>query len=233
VAPEHDTVVPSYIADWFQQLQARTLAELVADPTRAAVFSVDMTVGFCKQGALASERVGALAKPIADLFQRARSHGIRHFVLLQDTHSPDAPEFGAFPPHCVRGTEEARTIPELAGLPFARDFTIIEKNSLHPAINTDFDPWLDGHQELQAALVVGNCTDLCVYQTAMHLRLRANALDRPGIRVIVPSDGVDTYELPEDVARASGIMAHPGGFFHQVFLYHLALNGVQVVRTIL
>jgi hypothetical protein len=27
-------------------------------------------------------------------------------------------------------------------------------------------------------------------------------------------------------------MPHPGDFFHRVFLYHLALNGVEVVREL-
>ena len=50
---------------------------------------------------------------MVDLFTRAHALGVREFVLLQDTHEPDAPEFAAWPPHCVRGTPEAETIPEL------------------------------------------------------------------------------------------------------------------------
>ena len=108
-----------------------------------------------------------------DLFQRAHALGLRHFVLTQDTHHPETPEFEAWPVHCVRGTDEAETIPGLQALPFANLFTVIEKNSLHPGVETEFDAWLDAHPALRTAIVVGNCTDLCVYQLAMHLRLRS------------------------------------------------------------
>jgi hypothetical protein len=77
--------------------------------------------------------------------------------------------------------------------------------------------------------VVGDCTDLCVYQLAMYLRLRHNARNVPGVSVIVPANAVDTYDLPAEAAEAVGAMPHPGDFFHQVFLYHMALNGIQVV----
>jgi len=167
------------------------------------------------------------------MFQRAYQHGIRHFVLLQDTHHPAAPQFDAFPVHCVQGSPESTIIPELQTLSFSSSFTIIEKNSLHPALGTGFDKWLDKHKHINTALVVGNCTDLCVYQLAMHLRLRANALDRKDYRVIVPANAVDTYDMGDERAHQLGALAHPGDFFHQVFLYHMALNGIRVVQKLI
>ena len=223
---------PTYIAEWFQQLAMRPLAEAVDDPSAAAVFCTDMVVGFCQLGSLASARMGALTPLVVDLFRRAYAYGIRHFVLLQDTHHPQTPQFMAFPPHCVRGTEEAHTVADLQTLPFAASFTLIEKNSLHPALGTRFDQWLEDHPKVRTAIVVGNCTDLCVYQLAMHLRLRANALSLASMRVIVPAEAVDTYDVPEEARPSSGAKIHPGDFFHQVFLYHLALNGVEVVRAL-
>jgi nicotinamidase-related amidase len=226
------TTAPAFITDWVEQLPSRALAEVVTDPARVGIFSTDMVVGFCDRGNLASARVDALTEPVVDLFQRAHALGVRHFLLTQDTHHPQTPEFDAWPIHCVRGTEEAETIPELSALPFANRFIVIEKNSLHPALETEFDPWLDAHPELQTAIVVGNCTDLCVYQLAMHLRLRHNARNIPEMTVIVPANAVDTYDLPVDTAEALGVMPHPTDFFHQVFLYHMALNGIQVVREL-
>lgn len=223
--------IPAFVATWYSQLPSQRLADLV-DPARTAVFSTDMTIGFCERGNLASPRVGALVGPVVDLFRRAHALGVRDFVLTQDTHHPQTPEFEAWPVHCVRGTEEAETVSELRALPFADRFTIIPKNSLHPALGTGFDAWLDEHAELRTAIVVGNCTDLCVYQLAMHLRLRHNAHNVAGVRVIVPANAVDTYDLSVETAEAVGAMAHPGDFFHQVFLYHLALNGIEVVREL-
>jgi len=63
------------------------------------------------------------------------------------------------------------------------------------------------------------------------LRLRANARgDR--LRVIVPGDCVQTYDLPVAVATGIGALPHPGDLLHDLFLYHLALNGVEVCRRL-
>jgi nicotinamidase-related amidase len=99
---------------------------------------------------------------------------------------------------------------------------VIEKNSLNPAIGTIFDAWLAEHDHLRTAIIVGNCTDLCVYQLAMHVRLRANALNLDGQQVIVPADCVTTFDTP----------THPADFFHPVFLYHMASNGIRIVRSL-
>lgn len=226
------TPVPHWITDWVEQLNAQRLSDVVAAPETVAVFSADMIIGFCREGSLASDRVGALARPVAALFQRAHDLGVRQFVLLQDTHDPGTPEFQTYPPHCVRGTVEAETIPELRDLPFSDAYVVVEKNSLNPAIATGYDDWLDERPNLRTAIVVGDCTDLCTYQLAMHLRLRANAKNVPGFRVIVPADCVDTYDLPQETAHEMGAMAHPAEFFHPVFLYHLALNGIEVVQSL-
>ena len=209
-----------------------TIREVAPDPSRASVFSIDLILGFLTTGNLASERVRSLAQPVTQIFQKAYQYGIRNFVLFQDAHHFQAPEFDAFPPHAIAHTEEAETIPELKALSFSNIFTVFKKNSLHPALGTGFDNWLDGHRNVNVALVVGNCTDLCVYHLAMYLRLRANALNYRDYQVIVPANAVDTYELTEDVAQQSGSYAHPADFFHQTFLYHMALNGIRVIRKL-
>ena len=206
---QQSQVFLDYLEEWRRNLQPLSLARDVPDPSKAAVFSADMVVGFCSQGNLASPRIGRLIEPVRKLFQRAHHHGIRHFILAQDTHHRETPEFQAFPPHCLRGTHESQTIPELKALPFSDHFTVIEKNSLHPGLGTGLDRWLEAHAELRDAIVVGDCTDLCTYHLAMHLRLRANAYDMQDVRVIVPANAVDTYDLSVESAQATGILAHP------------------------
>jgi nicotinamidase-related amidase len=122
-------------------------------------------------------------------------------------------------------------ITELARLPFADAFAVFEKNSLNPSIGTGFDAWWDKHRDLTTVIVTGNCTDLCVYQLAMHLRMRANALGIQGFSVIVPTNAVQTFDIPETDDAPPGT-AHPGDFFDDVFLYHMASNGIRVVRSI-
>lgn len=225
------SITPGFVQKWLKTLNDAELTQIASDPERTAVFSSDVINGFLREGPLSSERVDAITKPVTDLFTAAWDYGVRDFVLLQDTHVEETPEFRVYPPHCVAGTDESRTIPELEKLPFADHLTIVQKNSLNPAIETRFERWLDAHSDLKTAIVVGNCTDLCVYQLAMHLRMRANARNVLEFDVVVPADAVQTFDIPAADAQGPGI-AHPGDFFHEVFLYHMASNGIRVVRSL-
>jgi hypothetical protein len=65
----------------------------------------------------------------------------------------------------------------------------------------------------------------------MHMQVYANAHQRRR-RVIVPSDCVDTYDLPVEAAASAGTFPHDGDLLNLVFLYHMALNGIEVVGHI-
>jgi len=224
-----------WLVNWHDSRPTLDLAGLIAEvggPHRVAVMAVDVINGFCHEGALASPRVGRIVGPVARLFERAYDLGVRHFVLPQDTHAADAVEFGSFPPHCVGGTAEAATVPELQNLPFSHRFTIIEKNSIHAAIGTGLEAWLTAHPEVTTFLVVGDCTDFCTYQLAMYLRLRANAFGLREVRVILPMEGVDTFDTPLEVAEKLGIMPHPGDLMHLIFLFSMAQNGIEIVAGV-
>ena len=220
-----------YVENWLETRPTLRLAETAANPQEVAIISVDMIKGFCSVGPLASPRVAAIIKPIVSLFKSAWQYGIRHILLTQDSHEPDAVEFGAYPPHCIRGTEEAETVDEFTSLPFFDQITVMEKNSISSGLNTGLDAWLADHPQVNTCIVVGDCTDLCTYQLAMHLRLDANErqLER---RVIVPVNAVDTYDTPMSVAEKLGIFPHPGDLLHATFLYHMAINGIEVVKKI-
>ncbi len=223
----------NYVEAWLANRPTAKLSKIVGDdPSRVAIMCVDVIKGFCTIGPLASPRVQSIVRPIVKLFKDAYAAGVRHFVLTQDAHDPNAVEFAQYPPHCVRGHEEAQTVPELTRLPFASEFVIIEKNSISSSIGTQLDPWLEAHPEVKTFIVVGDCTDLCTYQLAMHLRLRANALQIPEVRVIVPENCVQTYDTPVKVAQKHGIPAHDGDLLHAIFLHNMACNGVEVVKKI-
>jgi len=222
----------AWLADWHAQLPQPGLDAAIPDPRRAAIVSVDVINGFCHAGPLASPRVQGIIQPIVRLMTAAHAAGVRHFIVTQDTHDPDAVEFAAYPPHCVRGSDESESVPEFKALPFWRDVVVMPKNSIHSAIGTGLDAWLDAHPRVDVFLVVGDCTDLCIYQLAMHLRLRANALQTRGVRVIVPEDCVDTFDTPVETARQIGALPHDADLLHRIFLYHLALNGVEIVKRI-
>ena len=225
----------AYLADWHAGLETLDLeTDWAAQGVAAhsvAVFVVDMVNGFCHQGPLAGPRVQGLIPAVREAIERCYALGARHFLLPQDTHRPDALEFDQFGPHCVAGERESETVPELAALPAAARFTVVPKNSLHPAYGTVLEAWLAQHDAVRYFLVIGDCTDLCVYQTAMYLRLSANAAQR-ACQVVVPENCVQTYDLPVETAHAIGAPPHDGDLLHRVILYHMALNGVRVVKAV-
>lgn len=222
-----------WLSGWQAGLQDTSIYDIARSAggeARVGVFCVDMTNGFCCEGPLASPRVEGIIRPVVELLERAHKAGVRTFILPQDAHPADSPEFSSWPAHCIAGTSEAETIAQIRNLPFAGEFTVVEKFSTNPAPNTTFDMAfrLSG---VRAAICVGDCTDLCVYQLAMHLRTEANARGEK-LDVIVPAECVQTYDISVEASRELGAMPHPGDLLHAVFLYHLALNGVRIVRSI-
>ncbi|MEW5985646.1 MAG: isochorismatase family cysteine hydrolase [Chloroflexota bacterium] len=221
-----------YILTWMEERPAIPLSDVARDPQATAVISVDVINGFCHEGPLASPRVRDIIRPIVRLFEKAHALGVAHIILTQDTHDPQAVEFQSYPPHCIRGTAESESVPEFKTLPFYGRMTVIPKNSISSTIETALAGWLEERPEVNTFIVVGDCTDLCTYQLAMGLRLRANARNLRQ-RVIVPVDCVDTYDLPVAVAQEIGAVPHDGDLLHLVFLYSMMLNGVEVVRSLL
>lgn len=220
-----------WLNTWYKKLTSSSFKDLEIDPSKTVLISVDMIVGFCHEGPLASKEVVSIIPNLVSTFNKSYKFGIKHFLLLQDTHSENAVEFAAYPPHCIKGTKESETIPELKNLPFSNLFTIIEKNSLSPAFSDSFLKWMKAHSEVENFIIVGNCTDLCVHTVAMHLRLEANARDLKR-RVIVVADSVATYNMPVEAAQKVGALPHDSNLLHKLFLYHMKLNGVEVVKEI-
>ncbi len=223
------TAFLQFLEGWTASLPELQLAGVLAQPERAAIISVDVIRGFCNAGPLASERVGRIVGSITQLFQASWSAGLRNIVLVQEAHDPQAVEFEAWPPHCVRGTEEAETVEAFQRLPFFSQISVLPKNSISSFMGTGLNDWIAAHSQVNSFIVVGDCTDLCTYQLAMHLRLEANAGQRQR-RVIVPADCTDTYDRTVEAAQKEGGLPHPAELMHEVFLYHMALNGVEVVK---
>ncbi|HEX5167397.1 MAG TPA: isochorismatase family protein, partial [Thermomicrobiales bacterium] len=114
-----------FIEVWLANLPDLSLDTVIADAgsnAQVALVSVDLIVGFCHSGPLSSPRVAGILPAVRELFQRADRAGITNIALTQDTHRPDAEEFASYPPHCIAGTVESHTAPELANLPFADSF---------------------------------------------------------------------------------------------------------------
>ncbi|HTI14938.1 MAG TPA: isochorismatase family cysteine hydrolase [Dictyobacter sp.] len=227
------TVFLRELVQWEQQLPAESWQSLAsqAQQGQVALLSVDMINGFCHEGALASPRIEAVIPAVVTAFERAYAIGVRDFLLAQDSHTPQSVEFADFSPHCQAGTSEAENIPELASLPFAHLYKIFPKNSLNAFHGTELPKWLEERRDVRTVVIVGDCTDLCVYHAAMHFKLYANAHDLP-LRVIVPANAVQTFDTPVATAKELGILPHDGDVTHLFFLYHMCLNGIDVVSEI-
>jgi nicotinamidase-related amidase len=221
----------SYLRQWQENLSTQPAGELFSQPDRVALISVDLIKGFTDMGPLSSPRVKGILPAAAELFTLAHQKGVHALAFAQDTHEPDAKEFSAWPAHAVKGTVESETSDELKVLPFFNEISIFEKNSINSAEFTGLDAWVAARPALDTFVVVGDCTDLCVYQLAMHLLTQANArqIER---RVIVPANAVETYDLPTTRALKAGAHPHPGDLMHSLFLNHMQLNGVEIVKEI-
>lgn len=202
-----------------REVSLQQLAEEAGGGEKVALVIVDMVNGFAKSGPLASPRVNALVGPHVRLIQEAKKLGVK-ITVLRDAHSEESPEFDCFGRHCVKGTEEVELVAELKEV-IGSNYADYEKNCLAPGFT---------HQE-DLIVVVGDCTDLCVYQCAMSEKLAANQ-QNVRKRVVVPVNLVDTYDLPVKVAEEIDALPHDGDFFHKVFLYHLKLNGIELVKLV-
>ncbi len=222
-----------WMLDWKTGLKPLSLASLTADdPKTVGIVSVDVIEGFCTVGPLASARVNRIVEPITRLFSLAWEQGVHSIALPQDTHYEDAVEFADYGVHCVRGTIESETVKAFKTLPFFNEMAIHEKNSINVGVNKPFQEWVKEHPHITNWIVVGDCTDICTYQLAMYLRTSANENQREGIRVILPVNCVDTYDLPVETALQIGATPHSAELLHVVFLYHMMLNGIEVVSEI-
>lgn len=220
-----------YLESWLADLPTITLEEALPEPENSAIVSIDVINAFLYEGPLSSPRVAAIDKPITKLMAAAWARGLRDVLLVQEGHQEDSLEFDAFGKHALKGSHEAEAIDMIKALPFYDQTTTIYKDSIHPALNNGFDDWVAQRDSLHTFIAVGDVTDLCMYQLAMYLKLQANAFHKQR-RVIVPENCTQTWHLSVDDAEKGSAMAHHGDLLHATFLYHMAMNDIEVVKAI-
>lgn len=220
-----------WLAGWKNNLPSVVLSRLITDPDRVALVSIDMINGFCHQGNLVSENVKSIIPEVVTLMKKLNDSGVSRFLLFQDTHDVNAEEFKAYPPHCIKGSKESQTIPEYLDLPFEDKYEVFEKNSVSAFQNTRFSEWLEKNKGVDTYILVGNCTDICIYQAALELKTEANSRNISW-RIIVPATLVATFETSLKTARKIGAMPHDSVLLHDIFLYSMKLNGAEVVKNL-
>ncbi|SHE64242.1 Nicotinamidase-related amidase [Seinonella peptonophila] len=232
-----------HILEKVEQAPNESLDQLITqagDITSIFLVFVDILKGFCEKGALSSLRVNEMVIPVKQLTEKLLSKGMpeENLIFLNDHHPTQAVEFAAFAPHCIAGTEEAEVVDLLKpfqSLPTAQTYLKNSTNGLF-GVNQQgkrFFEWLEERFQIGKSLfmIVGDCTDLCIYQNAMGIRLMANQYNAD-VDIVVPVSHVRTYDVPVKQAAKLGIPAHDGDVLDTVFLYHMQLNGVRIIQSI-
>lgn len=234
--------------DLLGRLQRAMPVEAVRfDPSarRTGLIIVDEVNGFATVGA------GNLAPPtpnaqVADMVSEtdrlARLFDGAGWPVLAflDTHEPGVPE-PPYPPHCERGSGEEDLVPALAWLEHCANATLIRKDCINGFIGAMQDgrnrlvEWIEA-ERLEALLVVGICTDICVMDLVLTLLSARNhgLLGAVG-PVAVHAPGCATYDLPAAIAAQQGLptgAAHPQMPTHHMGLYFMASRGAVIADRI-
>ncbi len=185
------------------------------DLSKTILFIVDMNNGFAKQGSLYSPRVEKLINPI-EVFTKNICNKLNRVIAFTDSHTENSIELLIYPTHCLENSIESDIVDELKDI---SNLEIIAKNSTNGFFalnNINFE-------NIDNIIIVGDCTDICIYQFAITLKsyFNQNNIDK---NIIVPMNLVDTYDIPH---------VHSAELLNIVFLNSMIQNGINVVKEIL
>lgn len=184
------------------------------DLEKTILFIVDINNGFAKKGFLYSSRIEKLIEPIKELGNYiSKSNG--KIIAFTDCHTKDSVELKTYPNHCLKNEEESDVVDEIKSI---KNIKIIHKNSTNGFFcidNMKFD-------NIENIIVVGGCSDICVYQFTITLKgyFNQNNIYK---KMIVPTNLVDTYDIPQ---------IHNAEIMNMVFLNSMLQNGINVVKSI-
>ena len=239
------------------ELQARLPIDLQSYPLAGRTVGlviVDEIHGFCTPGA------GALAPPGPDAqiermiqetnrLARRFAEEKRPILAFLDTHEPGKPEF-PYPLHCEAGSGEEELVPELGWLKDCNGATLIRKDCIngfvggieasyvggaHGQHHTKVVDWINNHR-LDAVVVVGICTDICVMDFVLTLLSARNHGMLPTLQdIVVYERATATYDLPLEAAGSLGLpptSAHPKAETHHMGLYFMAARGALLASEV-
>lgn len=213
---------------------------------------IDEVNGFCtvQAGNLApqspDEQISSMVRHTDQLCREFIGQGDPILAFL-DTHEPGVPE-PPYPPHCERGTGEENLVPELQWLATHPDVTLVRKDCIngfvgsietapkgHGLTHNRCVDWVNVHR-LNALLVVGICTDICVMDFVLTLLSARNHGLMPTLQdIVVMEPACATYDLPRDQAKQAGLpeaAAHPKAATHHMGLYFMASRGAIIANVL-
>lgn len=147
-----------------------------------AVIVIDMLNGFCRSGypLSLSDSTKDIEKHISSKLSTINTKDCT-FYFVCDSHTMKDPEINnPYPPHCMKGTEEAEIVDTL--ISFSTDKNTIRKSTLSIFFNTKLENLLkkDRINEIE---LVGVCTDICIHYAAFESKIR-------GYKVTIDKNGV-------------------------------------------
>ncbi|CEN26984.1 isochorismatase family cysteine hydrolase [Paraclostridium sordellii] len=195
-----------------EKLKSKKINEL--DLSKTMLFIIDMNNGFAKKGALYSDRVEALINPITNLAKILEAKNCE-IIAFTDSHNKDSIELRSYPTHCLENDYESKIVDEISTI---KNLKVIPKNSTNGFFcleDKDF-------KNIDNIIVVGDCTDICIYQFVVTLKayFNQNNIDK---NIIVPMNLVDTYHIDN---------IHNSEIMNIVFLNSMIQNGVEVIKEI-
>lgn len=195
-----------------EKLKSKKINEL--NLSKTMLFIIDMNNGFAKKGALYSDRVEALINPITNLAKILEAKNCE-IIAFTDSHNKDSIELRSYPTHCLENDYESKIVDEISTI---KNLKVIPKNSTNGFFcleDKDF-------KNIDNIIVVGDCTDICIYQFVVTLKayFNQNNIDK---NIIVPMNLVDTYHIDN---------IHNAEIMNIVFLNSMIQNGVEVIKEI-
>ncbi|KPI51762.1 cysteine hydrolase [Clostridioides difficile] len=184
------------------------------DLSKTALFIIDVNNGFAKQGALYSPRVESLIKPI-EAFTKKIANKLNRIIAFTDSHTSKSIELLSYPVHCLENDIESELVDELKSI---NNLLILPKNSTNGFFaleRLDFD-------DIDNIIIVGDCTDICIYQFAITLKAYFNQYNIEK-NIVVPMNLVDTYDIPN---------VHSAELLNLVFFNSMIQNGIKVLKEI-
>ena len=209
---------------------------------------VDVVNGFCTigYGSLApTEHNQQIATMVAESNRLAQEFIARGMpvLLFLDTHEPGKPE-PPYPPHCEKGTGEEKLVTELEWLENHPQATLIEKDCINGFIgsidvtsgNNKLIQWVN-QNKLEALVVVGICTDICVMDFVVTmLSARNHDMVTTLKDIAVYTEGCSTFDMTSEMVAQLGLpktAIHPQDIAHHMGLYTMAERGAFIASAIL
>lgn len=208
---------------------------------------VDVVNGFCTVGSgycaptESNEQIETMVAESNRLAQAFTTRGLPILVFL-DVHEPGKPE-PPYPNHCEKGTGEEKLVTQLKWLEDNPHTTLIEKDCVNGFIGA-IDPdtrentllqWVNQHK-LEALVVVGICTDVCVMDVVITMLSARNHDLTPTLKdIAVYTKGCATFDMTPEMAAKQGLpktAVHPQKIAHHMGLYNMAERGALIASTV-